>query len=314
MIFFCKAAARFYAGYEAADDIQGTAAVVVAGVASACRATGTSMAEQRFLLVGSGAAGVGIARQVRHELEDAGLSAAEIMRAIALTDTKGLVVSDRPGLDAYKVPFAWSPELAAEVGFHGAAAQDLTSTVELIQPTVLIGTTGERGLFDEKVVRAAARHVDRPFVMALSNPTSQTEAIPEDIMAWTDGQALLATGSPFDNVEYGGRSIPVPQCNNVYIFPAVGLGAMVARASEITESMFAAAANALADQVDDDQLAEGVLYPPLADLRQIARKVAAAVAAAACAAGVAKPMSPADIDAALDREIWDLDYPSLVPI
>ncbi len=296
------------------DDIQGTAAVVVAGVASACRATDTPMAEQRFLLVGSGAAGVGIARQVRHELEEAGLSQAEIMRAIALTDTAGLVVADRPGLDGYKVPFAWSPELAAEVGFHGAARQDLTSIVELVQPTVLIGTTGERGVFDEKVVRAMARHVARPFVMALSNPTSQTEAVPEDIMAWTDGQALIATGSPFDNVEYGGRSIPVPQCNNVYIFPAVGLGAIVARATVITDSMFAAAANALADQVDEEQLAAGLLYPPLADLRQVTRKVAAAVAAAACEAGVAEPMTAAEIDAELDREIWDLEYPTLIPI
>lgn len=296
------------------DDIQGTAAVVVAGVASACRVTGTPMAEQRFLLVGSGAAGVGIARQLRHELEEAGLSGAEIMRAIALTDTAGLIVADRPGLEGYKVPFAWSPELAAEVGFHGAATQDLTSIVELIQPTVLIGTTGERGVFDEKVVRAMARHVDRPFVMALSNPTSQTEAVPEDVLAWTDGRALIATGSPFDPVEYRGRSIPVPQCNNVYIFPAVGLGAIVARPSEVTDSMFAAAANALADQVDDEQLAAGFLYPPLADLRRITRKVAAAVAAAACAAGVAQQMTVAEIDAALDREIWDLQYPTLIPI
>ena len=296
------------------DDIQGTAAVVVAGVASACRATATPMAEQRFLLVGSGAAGVGIARQVRHELEEAGLSGLDIMRAIALTDTAGLVVADRPGLEGYKAPFAWLPEMAAEVGFHGAARQDLTSIVELIQPTVLIGTTGEQGVFDEKVVRAMARHVDRPFVMALSNPTSQTEAVPEDVMAWTDGRALIATGSPFGNVEYRGRSIPVPQCNNVYIFPAVGLGAIVSRASEVTDSMFAAAAKALADQVDDEQLTAGVLYPPLADLRQITRKVAAAVAAAACAAGVARPMTPVDIEEALDREIWDLQYPTLIPI
>jgi malic enzyme len=296
------------------DDIQGTAAVVAAGVASACRATDTPIAEQRFLLVGSGAAGVGIARHLRHELSDAGLSPPEITRAIALTDTTGLVVADRPGLDPHKLPFAWPAELAAETGLDGPAATDLTSVVELIRPTVLIGTTGEPGVFDEKIVRAMARHVERPFVMALSNPTSKTEAVPEDVLAWTGGRALMVTGSPFDPVEYGGRSIPIPQCNNVYIFPAVGLGAIVSRAREVTDSMFSAAANALADQVDETQLAAGVLYPPLADLRQITRRVAAAVAAAAGEAGVGRRMDAAEIDAELDREIWDLEYPTLIPI
>ena len=296
------------------DDIQGTAAVVAAGVASACRATGTPLAEQRFLLVGSGAAGVGIARHLRHELAVVGLSPSEVTKAIALTDTAGLVVADRPDLDSYKLPMAWSPEMAAEAGLVGAAAGDLTSVVGLFHPTVLIGTTGEHGVFDEKVVRAMARHVERPFVMALSNPTSQTEAVPDDVMAWTNGRALITTGSPFDPVEYDGRSIPVPQCNNVYIFPAVGLGAIVSRATEVTDSMFAAAANALAAQVDDEQLAAGALYPPLADLRKITRNVAAAVAAAAGEDGVGRKMGPAEIEDALDREIWDLDYPALIPI
>ncbi len=296
------------------DDIQGTAAVVAAGVASACRATGVPLAEQRFLLVGSGAAGVGIARHLRHELTEAGLSAAEVTRAIALMDTAGLVIADRPGLDPYKASSAWPVETAAAAGLDGTAARDLTSVVDLFAPTVLIGTTGQPGVFDENVVRALVRHTERPLVMALSNPTSMTEAVPADVMAWTEGRALIATGSPFDPVDYGGRSIPVPQCNNVYIFPAVGLGAIVARAGEVTDSRFAAAANALADQVDDEQLATGVLYPPLADLRQITRKVAAAVVAAAGAAGVGRDMGPAEIEAELDREIWDLDYPTMIPI
>ncbi|MCP3976973.1 MAG: NAD-dependent malic enzyme [bacterium] len=296
------------------DDIQGTAAVVAAGVASSGRATKTPIEKQRFLLVGSGAAGVGIARHLGHELAEAGLSPEEVTRAIALTDTAGLVVANRPNLDEHKLPFAWPADMAAETGLEGPAAGDLVQIVERLEPTVIIGTTGEQGVFDEKLVRAMARHVERPFVMALSNPTSKTEAVPEDVINWSDGRALIVTGSPFEPVEHKGRTIRVPQCNNVYIFPAVGLGAIVAQATEVTDSMFAAAANTLAHLLSEDQLAAGMLYPPLSDLRNITRKVAAAVVAAARDAGVGRALDDAAIEAELDREIWDLDYPTLLPI
>ena len=293
------------------DDIQGTAAVVVAGVLAYCRATGTKLADQRIVLVGSGAAGIGVARQIHHILETAGVTGDDLYRRIALLDTQGLVVKERDGLEAYKHQLAWPAALASEVGLTGNVAADLPAVIEALQPTVLIGTTGQPGLFDEPVIKAAAHHVERPLVMALSNPTSKTEAIPAEVFAWTDGKAFMATGSPFSPVDYGGRSIPVPQCNNVYVFPGVGLGAIVSKATRVTDAMFAAAADELAAQVSDADLAEGRLYPPLAELRTITRRIAFVVARAAIDGGAADAMSDAEINAALDHEIWDFSYPTL---
>jgi len=296
------------------DDIQGTAAVVAAGVAAAGRVTGTPISEQRFLLVGAGAAGVGIARHLRHELEDVGLDTAAVMGAIALVDTAGFVTSDRGELDAHKVTVAWPPEMAAAAGIDPSDKSDLVAIVNAVKPTVLIGTTGQPGVFNEQVVAAMATHVERPFVLALSNPTSKTEAVPSEVISCTQGRALVATGSPFDPVEYGGSLVPISQCNNVYIFPGVGLGAIVAESTEVTDSMFAAAANALAAEVSEDQLASGVLYPPLRDLRSVTRAIAKAVVIAAREGGVGRPLADNEIDDELDREIWDLEYPTLIPI
>lgn len=295
------------------DDIQGTAAVVAAGVAAAGRATGTPLTEQRFLLVGAGAAGVGIARHLRHELDAAGLDESGITRALALMDTSGLLLTDRSELDDHKADLAWTPAMAEAAGIVGDEAKDLVQVVDRLKPTVLIGTTGQHGVFSEEVVTTMARHVERPFVMALSNPTAMTEAEPDQVIACTQGRALIATGSPFDPVKYGDHVVPIPQCNNVYIFPGVGLGAMVAQASQVTDSMFAAAANELASLVTPEQLAAGRLYPPLSELRSITRQVARSVALAAAEAGVGRPLDQTAIDAELDREMWDLDYPTLLP-
>ena len=294
------------------DDIQGTAAVVTAGVHSASRATGTPMAEERFLLVGAGASGVGIARHLRHDLEVAGLTPPQVTEAIGLVDTRGFVVADRPNLDPHKRDVAWPAEVAAAKGLD-AANGDLASIVEAVRPTVLIGTTGQGGVFDERVLKALVQHVDRPLVMALSNPTTKTEANPSEVVACTQGRALMATGSPFDPIAYGDRLVPISQCNNVYIFPGVGLGAIVCGAREVTDSMLAAAATALAAEVDQETLDDGALYPPLRELRSITKSIATAVATAACDAGVAEPLTDEEIAAALDREMWDLEYPTLVP-
>ena len=269
------------------DDIQGTAAVVAAGIASAARATGTPLTEQRFLLVGAGAAGVGIARHLHHDLKAAGMTAADATGAIAMVDSEGLVTL-RAGLDVHKQDFAWPPELAAATGIEAERSNDLEHIVATLRPTVLIGTTGQSGVFDENVLSTVGHHVDHPLVMALSNPTAKSEAIPADIVAFTQGRALIATGSPFDPVPYRGREIPVSQCNNVYIFPGVGLGAIVAEAREVTDSMFAAAASALAARVDDATLDAGALFPPLSELRPITRDIAAAVAACAGEEGVVR--------------------------
>jgi malic enzyme len=292
------------------DDIQGTGAVVVAGLLAACRATGVKIEDQRVMFMGAGAAGVGIARQIRYLLRAAGV--ADPLGHLALFDSGGLLTEDRDGLDAHKREFAWAGDHLA--GVPEAARTDLPGFVEFFEPTVLIGTTGRPGVFDESIITAMATHAERPLVMALSNPTSKTEGIPEDMCTWAGGRALIATGSPFDPVDYGGTTVPVSQCNNVYVFPGVGMGTIVSGAREVTESMFAAASSALAGLVDDDALAEGWLYPPLADLRSISRTLAAAVARAARDAGVGRDMTDEEIEMELDRRTWDLDYPRLMPV
>ena len=229
-----------------------------------------------------------------------------------MLDSSGLVAQDRGAMDEHKQSLAWPVELAAGYGLSGTSG--LEESIVAVKPTVLIGTTGQSGLFSERIVRTMAAHVDRPVIMALSNPTAKSEAIPADVFAWTDGKALMATGSPFKSVEYGGRTLRVSQGNNVYVFPGVGLGAIITGARQVTEAMFAAAANELGAMVAEEELADGVLYPPLADLRVISRRIARAVAAEACESGVGQEMTCDEIDDALNHEIWDLNYPTLRPV
>jgi len=294
------------------DDIQGTAGVILAGILAACRVTGTKLADQRVLLVGSGAAGVGIARLLHHELEEVGVTGDNLFRSICLLDTAGLVADYRAEMDEHKRSLAWPAELAAGYGLTGSSG--LVDVLEAVKPTVMIGTTGEPGVFDESIITTMAAHVDRPVVMALSNPTVKTEAIPADVFRWTDGRALMVTGSPFDPVDYKGTKLRVSQGNNVYVFPGVGLGAIVSGARQVTDGMLAAAAHELAGMARDEDIARGMLYPPLGDLRAITRVIARAVATEACRSGVAEAMTCEEIDDALDHEIWDLDYPTLRPI
>ena len=294
------------------DDIQGTAAVVVAGLLAACRMTGTKLADHRFLLVGAGAAGVGVARQLGHALDTAGVTGEALVRAIALLDSRGLVHEGREDLEAYKHTIAWPADLAAELDTGGVL--EIEQVVRAYRPTVIIGTTGQPGLFTEPIVRAMLENSDRPIVMALSNPTSKCEANAVDLVEWTEGRGILATGSPFDPVSYAGRYIPIPQCNNVYVFPGVGLGAIVARAECVTDEMFTAAATELAALVSEDDLDAGMLYPPLSELRSITRHLARAVIRTARDTGVGRQLTDDGIEEALDHEIWDLDYPALRPV
>jgi malate dehydrogenase (oxaloacetate-decarboxylating) len=293
------------------DDIQGTAAVVVAGVLAYCRAREESIGTQRIVLLGAGAAGVGIARQLIYELEAADLTDDAISRSLALVDSRGLIVNDREDLEAPKESLAMAVEVARDLQVK--SGMNLQEVIEALEPTILIGTTGQPGAFTEEAIRAMARGADRPLIMALSNPTSKTEANPSDVAEWSDGRAFIATGSPFAPVDYQGRSIAVSQCNNVYVFPGVGLGAIVSATPIVTDAMFGSAARTLANMVDDDQLSRGVLYPPLADLRPISRTIAAAVIRQAVVDGDAPRLSDGEVDEALDQEIWDLDYPSLQP-
>jgi malic enzyme len=288
------------------DDIQGTGAVVLAGILAAARITGVPLAHQRVVILGAGAAGIGIARQIRDALERAGLAGDELTRALALVDVGGVLARDGQPLDDFQLPFAWPVELARDCGLVGP--HGLAAVVRAVKPTVLIGACGQGGAFGKDVVEAMAWHVERPVIFPLSNPTSQSEAVPADVITWTRGQALVAAGSPFDPVSYGGREIPIGQCNNAFIFPGMGLGALVAEAREVSDRMFRAAAECLAAQVSDGELAAGALYPRVRDLRLVSTRIAFAVAREARDGGVGRPQADDDIRRAVADAQWEPRY------
>ncbi len=291
------------------DDIQGTAAVAVAGVLSAARATGIPLDQQRTVILGAGAAGIGIARQLRDALKHAGVAGRTLIRAIAVLDSGGLLIQGRIFKEASKAEFAWPADMAAEYGLTPAKPGDLAAAVGAIHPTVLIGTTGDPGVFTEPVIRAMAAHVDRPAIFPFSNPTSKCEAIPRDLIEWTAGRAVVATGSPFAPVEYNGRTIRIGQGNNVYIFPGVGLGVLVSQARKVTDAMFTAAATTLAQCVSRDDLESGSLYPRVTELRRISRAIAEAVVREARDSGIGMKIADSDIGPAVAKAMWTPEYP-----
>ena len=291
------------------DDIQGTAAVVVGGVLAGLRAHGTALADTRVVLAGAGAAGIGIARLLRLAMVGSGMSEAAARRALVLVDSRGLVHERRGDIDASKRELALPADASADYGF-ATDTPGLVETIERVRPTVLVGTTAVGGTFSEAVIRAMAAATDRPIVLPLSNPTSAAEATPSDILRWTDGRAIIATGSPFDVVEVEGRRHEIGQANNVFIFPGLGLGAIAAEARRITERMFLLAARTLADAVTPDRLAAGAIYPPVGDLRAVTRSIATVVAREAIDAGLAGIPADTDIHAVIDGAMW---WPAYVP-
>jgi len=298
------------------DDIQGTASVALAGVLAGVRATSRPLSEQRVVMLGAGAAGIGIVEQLGRALERAGVPKAEVGDRIAVLDSRGLLVAGRSYRDGedYKENFSWSRELAESLGLRAGEGNDLEAVVAALEPTVLIGVSGQPGVFTESLVRKMAQAVARPLIFPFSNPTSKSEARPEDLIRWTEGRALVATGSPFDPVEHNGAIHQIGQGNNVYIFPGVGLGALVGGAREVTEGMFTVAAETLAAAVSANEIASGSLYPGLRRLRQVSRSIAAAVARQAILDGVAPERSAEEIEQRLDEEIWEPIYPELQPI
>ena len=295
------------------DDIQGTGAVVLAGILAAVRAVGRPLSEQRFVFLGAGAAGTGIARLVRTALMAEGLDAAGAKRAIVTVDTKGLVFADRDQLDDDKLEFALTAAELSSYGFDGLSPSDrldLTAVIAGVKPTMLIGTSGMPGAFTESAIREMAAHAERPVIFPLSNPTTKTEAIPADILAWTQGRALIATGSPFDPVTVNGADHLIGQANNVFIFPGMGLGAIVAEAREITDEMFLLAARTLAEMVTPERLAMGALYPAISELRKVSREIAAKVVCQSRDCGVGRLYRDEEILDAIDSAMW---YPEYLP-
>ena len=292
------------------DDIQGTGAVAVAGVFSALRVKGEALGDQRIVIHGAGAAGLGIARQIKAALRREGVTEEALYRRLAVLDSRGMLVDDVAFTDAYKAELAWPAAAATELDLGDD--RSLAAVVARYRPTVLIGTSGQAGAFDERVVRAMAEAVEAPVIMPMSNPTAHSEATPANLVRWTRGRALIATGSPFAPVEDGPRTIHIGQGNNVFVFPALGLGSLLAGAREVTDTMITRAAEALADQVGEDELARGLLYPDVSRLRHITAASAAAVCAEAFECGVATIEAPGDFHQAAREAMWGPEYPTFV--
>ena len=296
------------------DDIQGTAAVVLAGVLTALRHTGEPLAAQRIVFLGAGAAGIGIARLLRAAMRQQGVAAQAIREAIVMLDSRGLVYEGRVPLDEDKREFALRSEELRSFGFQPGDRFDLETVVRRVRPSMLVGTSGTPGSFAEGAIREMAQHVRVPVIMPLSNPTSSTEARPADILAWTDGRALVATGSPFDPVHHHGREHVIGQANNAFIFPGIGLGVLVAEAREVTDELFLAAAEVLAAAVTPARLAEGGLYPSQSELREISRQIAIRTVCTARDRGFGHAYHDQDIEAAVEAAMWFPDYVPYIPV
>jgi len=289
------------------DDIQGTGAVVLGGLLAARRETG-GLASERFLFVGAGAAGVGIATTLRRHLEAERGIPVTGGPTLALMDSHGLVHQGRSTLADDQRAFAVDPAWFIAAGLTEAEFADPLAVARILRPTVLIGTTGTRGAFSEALVREVARHAPAPIVLPLSNPGDRAEAQPEQVLAWTEGRALVATGGPSADVTIGGRRHVIGQANNVFIFPGVGLGAMVAEAREITDEAFIVAARELAGLVSAERLGDGAIYPRIADLRRIGRSIAIAVARELRDTGYGRQYRDEEIESVVDATMWWPDY------
>lgn len=289
------------------DDIQGTAAVSVGSLIAASRAAGKQLKDQTIAFLGAGSAGCGIAEQIVAQMVVEGLSDAEARARVYMVDRFGLFTSNQPNLLDFQRKLAQSPDRVA----HWGNPEGVISLLDVIQnakPTVLIGVSGQPGLFTEEVIKTLAANCERPIVLPLSNPTSQVEAFPADILEWTEGKALIATGSPFEPVNYQGKLYNISQCNNSYIFPGIGLGVIAAGATRVTDSMLIASSNALADCSPLLQDPNADLLPDLNEIQQVSKFIAFRVAKAAMDAGVAAVMSDEALREAIEANFWKPEY------
>ncbi len=292
------------------DDIQGTAAVALGGILAAMRLKGEELGQQRILYVGAGAAGVGIARLVRTAMRDAEVPLEVIAAAQVLLDSRGIIHQGRQIEDEHKREFALSPEVMRTYRLDGTKTISLLDAVRAVRPTILIGTTARPGTFTEAVVREMHRHVQRPVILPFSNPTSKAECTPDEAIEWTEGEAIVGTGGPSPPVTFRGRQIRIGQGNNVFIFPGVGLAALVSEAHEITVRMFVVAAHALAECITRSDLDSGAIFPQQSDLRRVTAKVAAAVIKEARDSRLGRLIPDQDIDREVAGAMWFPEYDS----
>jgi malate dehydrogenase (oxaloacetate-decarboxylating) len=295
------------------DDIQGTGAVNLAAVLAAVRATGTSLAEHRVVIYGAGTAGTGIADQLRAQMRADGLADAEARARFWALDRAGLITSGMNGLTDSQRPFARDPaEVAGWPRDDQLGGIDLAEVVSRVHPTILIGTSTRTNAFTEDIIRELAAHVRRPVILPMSNPTELSEAHPADLISWTDGRALVATGSPFGPVDYAGTRYVIGQANNALVFPGIGLGVIASRASRVTDGMLAAAAHAVAS-LTDTSTPGAPLLPLIEELRDTSVAVGVAVARAAWQDGVARTFLEGDLPHQVRSLMWQPTYRPILP-
>src|SRR6267142_1840118 len=295
------------------DDIQGTAAVALGATLGAVKVAATPLKEQQIVMVGAGSAGIGVADLLRAAMRDSGLSDDDARRRFWVVDKDGLLHSGRTDLTAEQRVYALPRERVSEWPrtLHGQLG--LADVIGKIDATILIGLSTARGAFTEAIVREMARKVQRPIIFPLSNPTSKSEATAEDLIRWTDGRALVATGSPYAPVSLGGREIRIAQCNNIYIFPAIGLGLVASHARRVTDAMILAAARALGEKSPALTDPSAALLPALPQLRDVAVHIATAVGRQAQRDGVAPTTSDAELRERIAATQWTPAYPPFAP-
>ena len=294
------------------DDIQGTAAVVLGALTGAIKVSGKSWKDQEIVFCGAGAAAIGVADYLHMALVDSGLSEQKARSRFWIVNRGGILHTGRTDLSPEQRVYAQPVERVACWRRPASGIIDLHAVLRNVRATILIGLSTLGGAFTESIVRELARTVDRPIIFPLSNPTDRSEAVPEDLMRWTEGRAIVATGSPFAAVEFAGRKFPIAQCNNVYIFPAVGLGLVASRAQRVTDRMMMAAGRALGENSPAISDSAGALLPSLKDLRTITRQIAFEVGIEAQHAGVAQPTSPEDLRDRIVATQWIPEYSHLV--
>ncbi|KLV25165.1 NAD-dependent malic enzyme [Niallia circulans] len=288
------------------DDIQGTGAVTLAAIMSALKVTGGALKDQRIVVFGPGAAGIGNADQMVDTMALEGLTKEEAYERFWAIDYRGLLTDETPDVLKFQMPYVRRAEEVKQWNRNEDGIISLMEVVKKVKPTILIGTSGQAGAFTEEIVKEMAKHVERPIIMPMSNPTNLAEAMPENLIKWTDGKALIATGSPFADVEYNGVSYEIGQSNNAFVFPGLGLGAIVAKAQIISKGMFAAAANAVAEMCETNQPGASLL-PSIEKLHDVSIYVAVEVAKAAIEEGIARA-EITDVTKAVVDAVWQPEY------